>query len=139
MTAIQLDRAIQAVRSRALLFMTSTVQIRKAVKPTFDINTGRAASGSGALVYEGLARIWEVTQGGSVVVGEDDVNLENTQLSIPWNISPVPQKGDLVKVLTSDDANLVGRVFAIRSAAKSGLLRPTRRFNVTLHEESRDV
>lgn len=140
MTAtIALDRAISVVRARALLFMTSNVEIRRPTKPVFDIDTGRASSGASSLIFEGPARFWEVTQATSIIVSEDSIDTENTQMSIQWDSSPVPVIGDLAKVTASDDFNMVGRVFWIRSMAKSGLLRPTRRFNVTMVEEGQDV
>lgn len=132
---VQLDRAISTVRTQAEQFMRSTVTVRRHALPVFDINTGQSNSGANTLVYHGKARFWEVTGGGTVIVGEDEISQENTQMSIPWNASGVPIKGDLVKVDADPDANMVGRVFAIQSMAKSGLLRPTRRYSVQMVEE----
>jgi hypothetical protein len=71
------------------------------------------------------------------MVGEDEVPLQATQLSIPWNADPVPRRDDEVEVLTSDDPAMVGKRFRIMDVAKAGDLRPTRRFTVQTIEASR--
>jgi hypothetical protein len=57
--------------------------------------------------------------------------MQSTQLSIPWNTSPVPRKDDEVEIITSpQDPEMVGKRFVIDSSAKTGELRATRRFSV---------
>lgn len=125
------DTAIDYVRERATANMRSTCRIERVQKPVFDKNAGRATPGTKLLIYEGICRIWETTGGSPILIGEDDVVMQGTQLSIPWDIDPVPITDDEVQILTSPmDTAMVGKRFVIDSSAKFGEMRPTRRFSV---------
>ena len=133
---IQMDRARAFVQSRAQDFMSTTCEIKRPHDPSFDISTGFGNAGSRSTIYTGKCRVHEVTNGPVVMIGEDEISQQNTQISIPWNADPVPIKGDYIKITASRvDTNLVGRLFVITDMAKSGELRATRRFNVSVIEE----
>lgn len=125
------SRARDYVRNRATGVMQSTCRIERVNPPSFDQSTGRATSGSREVIYEGVCRLWEVSGGGMTVVNEDEIVMQNTQLSIPWDASPVPRKEDEVVITSSNtDSAVVGKRFVIDSSAKAGELRATRRFAV---------
>lgn len=124
------QQAINFVRKRATEVMISECVIERINKPSFDEANGRAVPGSRETIYEGPCRIWEVQGGGPVVISEEDITMQSTQLSIPWATSPVPRRDDEVTITDSRDDELIGKRFVIDSSAKSGELRPTRRFSV---------
>lgn len=125
------SRALDYVRSRAENIMQATCRIERVLKPTFDQSTGNATAGGRQTIYEGPCRIWEVSGGNVVMVGEDEVSMQNTQLSIPWDVDPVPIKYDQVQILAHNtDDSLIGKRFEILSGAKAGELRATRRFAI---------
>lgn len=128
--------AINYVRDRATATMRYTCRIERVNPPVFDNVTGTATSGTRSLIYEGPCRVWEVAGGGAVVVGEDDIIMQSTQLSIPWSASPVPRKEDEVTItIAPTDAEMVGKRFVIDSSAKAGELRATRRFAVRGYQQ----
>lgn len=134
-----MSKARAYVRARAAESMTSTCVITRPVDPSFAAATGLATGSEGDEVYSGICRVWEVTGGGVVVVGEDEIAQQTTNISSPWDSSPVPIKGDYIKIATSlTDTNLVGRLFMITDQAKSGELRATRRFSVMEVQEKVD-
>ncbi len=70
------------------------------------------------------------------VVGEDGVYEQTTRVSLPWNVAPVPVRGDYIKITESvTDSHLVGQVFEITDQAKSGELRPSRAYSVHTVQE----
>lgn len=129
--------AVQYVRSRATAVMQYTCRIERVQKATYDENTLVAAPGGRTTIYEGVCRVWEVSGGAPIVIAESDIVLQDTQLSIPWNVSPLPKRNDEVLILTAPtDTALVGKRFQIKTSAKAGELRATRRFSVISMEKS---
>jgi hypothetical protein len=132
---IHFDTARSYIRSRVTSeFLNSEVRVERVSAPTYDETTLHSVSGSREVIYEGQARIWEVTGASTVIVSENDVQMENTQLSLPWDIDPVPKRNDEVIVTGSaeeEDASILGKRFQIQTAAKAGELRPTRRYTIT--------
>lgn len=127
------------VRRRATANMGSTCKIERVNPPTFDETDLSADAGSRTTVYTGVCRIWEATSSGVVMVGEEEIPIQTTQLSIPWDTESTPQRDDEVEILTSyTDDQLVGRRFRILDVAKAGDLRPSRRFTVQSITESGD-
>jgi len=125
------------IRSRANRNMRSTCRIERVEPPTYDDLSGLATAGTRTTVYEGICRIWEASGAGLVQVGEEDIPIQTTQLSIPWDTTPVPQRDDEVQILTSEvDDHLVGRRFRILDVSKAGDLRPSRRFSIQGVQES---
>jgi hypothetical protein len=111
--------------------MQASCRIERVTPPTFDQASGTATAGGRTLIYEGPCRLWEVSGGAPVVVGEDDIVMQSTQLSIPWDVPVVPKKDDEVVITAHPtDQYVVGKRFVIDSSAKAGDLRATRRFAV---------
>lgn len=124
------DRARDYVRRRATAVMSATCRIERVTPPVFNQSTGRATTGSKTTIYEGRCRIWEVSAAQApVMVGEEDILMPTTQLSIPWDVNPVPGRRDQVEIIDHDsDASMIGQRYEIQSGAKAGDLRATRRF-----------
>jgi len=130
--------ALAYVRERATGMMNSVCRIERVKRPSFNQETGTAVPGQKTTIYEGPCRIWEVSGGGPIMIAEDEVVTQNTQLSIPWGTNPVPERDDEVQIIEAPtDFSLVGKRFAIESSAKAGDLRATRRFNVTYQGRNR--
>lgn len=130
------QRAVDFVRSRATAVMNYTCRIERVNPPEYNENSLLSTSGSKTNIYEGVCRVWEVAGGGPVVISETDIVMQNTQLSIPWDVAVVPQRHDEVLILTAPtDPALVGKRFQIESSAKAGQMRATRRFAVTAMEK----
>lgn len=125
-------RARAYVRRRATVGMFTTCQIERVSEGNWNSNTNLVMAGARSIVYEGPCRIWEVSGGSSFVVADDEETLlQTTNLSIPWDVDPVPERNDEVVVLSSlVDDQMVGKRYRILSSAKAGDLRATRRFVV---------
>lgn len=122
------------VRQRATEVMEYTCQISRGDVPAlYDENTlAYTPAGDKEVVYEGVCRVWEVANTSTVVIGDVDVYQQTTNLSIPWNESPVIKRGDEVEILSAPtDSQMVGKRFEVQSIARAGELRATRRFMVT--------
>ena len=131
------EMARRYVRSRATDAMRYTCQIERVTHPQVRSDLTAIAGGK-TILYTGICRIWEVSGGGSVVIGETDVSLQNTYISIPWDVPTVPQRNDEILILTSpDEPELIGKRFQINEVNKAGELRPTRRFQVTMVQAKR--
>ena len=126
------------VRGRATEVMEYTCVIERVQRPSYDEDTLHATPGSRETIYQGVCRVWEVSGPSAVVLGETDIQMMSTQLSIPWDTPEVVRKDDEVKILSApQDPQMVGRRFQIQSVAKAGELRATRRFSVTMLAEQR--
>jgi len=122
------------VRTRATEVMEYTCQITRGSAPEgYNEDTLiYTPAGLAEVIYEGICRIWEVTNASSVVVGDMDVYQVNTNLSIPWDAVVNIKRYDEVEILTApQDSLMVGKRFEIQSGAKAGELRATRRYEVT--------
>jgi len=125
--------ALKYVRARATEAMNCTVQIYRRDRPEgYDEDTlVYTPEGPKELAYEGAARIWELSSGASVTVGDDDFYQQSTQMSIPWAVAEVIQQYDEVTVLScATDDQMVGKRYEVQTAAKAGQMRATRRFEV---------
>lgn len=120
------------IQNRALHLMTSTCVIYtpNVSDATYDPVTGTAGAAAPAYRYEGPCRLWEVPGGQSVVVGDQEVTITQTYFALPFWVTPLPERGDTIEILTSDDADLVGRTVSIKSTIRGGGLRASRRFLV---------
>ena len=132
------DRAKRFVRDRATAVMRYTCRIERVIPPTYDPGTLIASPGDRTTVYEGVCRIWEVSGGSPVMLGDTDLIVQSTNLSIPWDVSVLPRRNDEVLILTApgEDPVTIGKRFQIQTSAKAGELRATRRFEVTAMEKS---
>jgi len=125
------SRAVDYVRERAESIMGYYCKIERVKPPGFDNATHQVIPGQRTTIYEGRCRVWEVSGGAPVMVAEDEVTMQTTNLSLPWDISPVPERDDEVTITASDaDDYMIGKRFVIDSSAKAGELRATRRFLV---------
>lgn len=131
-------RAKKFVRDRATSVMRYTCRIERVIAPTYDNTTLVASPGSRTTIYEGVCRVWEVSGGSPVVLGDTDIVIQSTNLSIPWNTSVLPRRNDEVLILTAPDEDpvMVGKRFQIQTSAKAGELRATRRFEVSAMEKT---
>lgn len=129
---INTDAAMAYVRQKATEMMNETCVIERVRPPSFDQLTGTGVPGSRTTIYSGPCRLWEVASGGPVLINEDEVLMQNTQLSIPWDIETLPKRKDEIEIIGSrSDDLVVGKRFVIESSAKAGELRSTRRFAVS--------
>jgi hypothetical protein len=119
------------VRRAAEAQFDCVIQITRAGEPIFDDTTGTYTP-TATLVYEGVARIWELDQAGTLSVGEATFPLRATYCSIPWDHEPVPHNDDIIEVLVmNDDPDLPGRTFRVMSVDGGGHMRATRRMHIT--------
>ena len=124
------------IRQRATDLMSAGVRISRP-GTTYDPVTRRDISTEGELLYEGPARIWEVPAGQQVVIGEEEITVTSTYLSIPFWVQPLPEHDDLIVVTDSDDEDLIGRSLDIISTVRGGGLRASRRFQVKISESKK--
>lgn len=119
------------VRRKATQEMLSTCQIERVDKPVWDPGTNLVTAGDRSIIYTGVCRIWEVSGGSPLEVASDIVIVQSTNLSIPWDVDPVPRIDDELQILSSIvDEALVGKRYRIVSSSLAGDLRATRRFNI---------
>jgi hypothetical protein len=133
MTSPITAEARKYVRSRAREVMEYTCQITRGSAPAgYDESTlVYTAQGVAELVYEGPCRIWELTGGSAIMVGEAEIYQQPTQLSIPWDESAVIRRYDQVLVTGApQDSQMVGERFEIQTVTKGGELRASRRFEI---------
>lgn len=124
-------RARAYVRRRATQHMLYTVRVERVTPPSFDEVSLHATAGSRTTVYEGVGRVWEITGSTTINIGEADLDIQSTQLSLPWN-APLLKKNDEVLVTVAPtDAAMVGKRYQIQSSAKAGDLRATRRYAIS--------
>lgn len=133
MTSPITSRARGYVRSRATAVMEYECRIERVQKPTYNSTSLVATAGGRTTIYTGVCRIWEISGAQSVAVGDVDLDIQNTQLSTPWD-APVARKNDEVIILNApaQDSHLINKRFQIQSSAKAGELRATRRYAVTV-------
>lgn len=131
-------RARAYVRRRATAQMYATCVIERVDEGLWDPLSNLVTAGGRIVIYTGVCRVWELSGPQPVDIGDDQIVLQSTNVSIPWDVDPVPHRDDEVKITGSAvDFDLVGRRYRILDEAKSGDLRATRRFLVHGVEEHR--
>ena len=124
------------VRRHATGHMYYTVSIVRMLQGVFDEVSGEIASKVNFEVYVGPARIWTVAGPQVLAVGEDQMSFTQTNMSIPWNATPVPQRDDIATVMTYEphpgygDPALLDRSFRILDVQLGGQMYATRRMSV---------
>lgn len=98
-------------------------------KVVYDPITRKSTTVTGTQVYQGKARLWEVSAGGHQIIGDQEFRVSQTYLSIPWD-APIPEPEDRVQILLSVDPQLVGRSLLILSVTRGGGLRVSRKMSV---------
>ena len=118
-------------RSRMPAAMGYMCRVERLTKPTIG-NDLKATPGSRTTVYEGPFRIWEITGATSLNLGGEDIMMESTQASFPYD-APLFRKDDEIVITATppQDPKVVGQRFQIQTKAKAGELRATRRYTVT--------
>lgn len=104
--------------------------------PVVAPGTKIATRGVKELKYEGPCRLWEAQSGSQVVIGDEQVAMTQTYLSLPYN-SPIPEADDVCQITKSEDDDLVGRTVSIVSITRGGGLRASRRFLVRVVDSKR--
>lgn len=120
------------VRRTATNIMEYSCRIERVRQGEYDKDSLVHTSGSRAVVYEGICRIWEISATAAIALGDTDLDIQTTQLSTPWD-SAIAQKNDEVLITDAPawDEEMTGKRFQIQSSAKTGELRATRRYTVT--------
>jgi Family of unknown function (DUF6093) len=127
----------QYIARRALGAMVDRVSINRPGDVALNTSTGMNVAVAGEEVYQGLARIYSVTGPQVLDLGEADITLRMTYISIPSDYLPAPQKDDLITVLEArSDEALQGKVFRILDVDGGGLVRAVRRMQCVTWEES---
>lgn len=118
--------------------MECTCRIERVTNGQYDEDDLIYTAGTRELLYEGPCRLWEVSQASQVQVGETDISMYSTQLSIPWDTQADIRRHDEAVILTSpSDEQVIGKRFEIQSVAKAGQLRATRRFTVSAVQDKK--
>jgi len=125
------------IRKRATALMHDACTIYKPGKPVLDRNTGKTVTGPPTVKYTGPCRIWEVSAGQQMLMGDEQITLTQTYLSLPFD-APVPEEDDTVQILQADDTNLVGKTVSVISTVHGGGLRASRKLLVRVVESEKD-
>ena len=132
------NRARAYIRSHAEVNMTYECRIERISAGDFDENDSIYTAGETVELYEGPCRIWEVSGASGIPINGEEIILQSTRLSIPWNEGVGIKRDDEVKITAATyDPALVGKRFRILDVDKGGDLRATRRFTIQgIQEES---
>lgn len=123
--------------------MEATCRIERVEEPHFDEDTLEETSGDRVTLYEGRCRLWESTGRAEIAIGDSELIMQTTNLSIPWD-SPfpngAPRRDDEFVILSHHtDSAVVGKRGQILDVAKAGDLRATRRYAVQMTQETTDA
>jgi hypothetical protein len=125
------------IRRRASELMADECRIFKPQKPVLDRNTGKTVTPSPVTKYEGPCRYWEVQSGQQISVGDEQLTLTQSYLSLPYD-APVPESDDIVEITKSVDSTLQGTTVAVISITRGGGLRGSRKLLVRVVESKKD-
>lgn len=124
------SRARSYVRSRASREMTYSVVAERVTRPSYEVDSLDGTPGARTELFESAARIWEITGGTSINIGEADLDIQSVQVSLPWD-TELLKKNDEIRVVEAPlDSAMVGKRYQVQSSAKAGDLRATRRYSV---------
>lgn len=135
-------RARKYVRAQATAIMEATCRIERVSAGSYDEDTLKQSAGARVTLYEGPCRLWESTGRAEVAIGDSELIMQSTNLSIPWDSAfeadvqhPAPRRDDQFVILSHHtDSAVVGRRGAILDVAKAGDLRATRRYGVQMSQ-----
>jgi hypothetical protein len=96
-----------------------------------DPATHRSKRSNPVIKYQGKCRFWEVQAGSQSVIGDQQVVVTQSYLSLPYD-APVPESDDIVQIVQSADSDLVDRTVQVVSVVRGGGLRASRKFLVRL-------
>lgn len=124
------------IRRRAAHLMVDECRIWTPGAPVVAPGTKIATRGVKELKYEGPCRLWEAQSGSQVIIGEEQVSMTQTFLSLPYT-APIPEPDDICQITKSVDIDLVGRTVSIVAITRGGGLRASRRFLVRVVDSKR--
>jgi len=125
------QRARDFVRTRATEVMDYSCRAERVSHGGYDETTLHSTSATRTTLYEGPCRLFEVAGAVALNLGDTEMEIQSTQISLPWD-SPLLKKDDeIVLTATPTDVGMVGKRFQVQSSAKAGELRATRRYAVT--------
>jgi|SRR5690606_35677725 len=116
--------------------MEDTCRIYRPGAMVIDPDNDSAKRGDADIKYEGKCRFWEVQAGSPVVIGDQQVTVTQSYLSLPFD-SYVPEQDDIVLIIASADSDLVGRTVQVVATVRGGGLRASRKFQVRLVESQK--
>jgi hypothetical protein len=117
------NRTTQRMGDKCVIFKPGGMQI--------DPVTRKAQRAEREVKYEGICRFWEIQAGAQSVIGDQQVVVTQSFLSLPYD-APVPESDDIVQIVESADPDLVGRTVQVVSIVRGGGLRASRKFIVRL-------
>jgi hypothetical protein len=126
------------VRKRTEDRMEDACKIWKPGEPTFDPVTKRASRAEAVVRYEGMCRIWEAQAGAQVLVGDEQVTMTSTYLTLPRE-APVPESDDVIEITDALDPDMIGRTVTITGVSRGGDMAPSRRFMVEVMDSQKDT
>lgn len=91
--------------------------------------TGVVTTTKQTLLYSGKCRIWQVVAGTQVLMGDEQIVMSTTYLSLPYD-AYVPNYDDIIHVIKTSDPALNSSYFHVVGTSFSGGLRASRRFTV---------
>lgn len=129
--------AARYIRKRVNEQMAYRVQIYRAGAAAFNGTTGVYTTNAKNLIYEGKGRIWYAGGGSAISIGDGDIVITPTYLSIPFETDPVPRVDDVVVVISSPDPDFIGRTLRITSVDSGSYIHPARKMQVVVWSDNR--
>lgn len=126
------------VRKRATQRQDDACKIWKPGPVVVDKTTGKSNRQVAQVKYEGPCRFWEVSAGQQIVVGDEQITMSQSYLSLPYN-APIPESDDIVEITRSDDTDLIGRTVEVISVVRGGGLRASRKLQVRVRESKKST
>lgn len=115
------DRSRNYLRKRVEDHMLARIEIFPAEEGTFDETTGVFSVPSRVPFYDGKARIRLLSSGNEIVIGESEISMADTTISIPHD-SPRPNADDVIVVTSNPPSTVIeGYVFVIINFEVGGL------------------
>jgi hypothetical protein len=125
--------AQEYIRKRTAELMHDACKIYTPGSPVLDRTTGNTTTPESAVKYEGPCRFWEVQAGQQVLIGDQELVMTQSFLSLPYD-APVPEGDDVVEITDCDDPVLIGTTVNVISAVHGGGLRASRKLLVRVIE-----
>lgn len=124
------------IRKRATALMNDACIVYNPDDPVLDDTTGTVTTPYTEAKYEGPCRYWEVPAGQVMRVGEENIVLAQSYLSLPWD-APIPESSDTIEITQSEDPSLIGTTVTVVSTVRGGELRGSRRMLVRVTESEK--
>lgn len=128
--------AASYVRKRTTEHMVDACKIWTPGAVVVDPFDGSAHRDEGQLKYEGPCRFWEVGSGQQIVVGDQQISMTQSYLTLPFD-SVIPEADDVIQITKSVDSDLEGRVVNVTGVVRGGGLRASRKFSVQVVESKK--